>query len=137
MTSPFGERELATMCEVFQSTVAKYRDKPALRTGGGGLQLTWGEYDARMRRVAAGLASLGVDRGDTVALMMINRPEFHVCDAAVMHLGGTPFSIYNTLPAEQIHHLFSNAQNRVVLCQAQFAPRIQEAAAGTDVEQVI
>ena len=52
--------------------------------------------------------------------MLSNRPEFHLLDTAVLHTGATPFSIYNTLAPEQIAHLFSNAGNRVVVCEQQF-----------------
>ena len=37
--------------------------------------------------------------------MLCNRPEFHLCDLAVMMLGATPFSIYNTYTPEQIRYL--------------------------------
>jgi long-subunit acyl-CoA synthetase (AMP-forming) len=37
-----------------------------------------------------------VDRGDTVALTLANRPEFHIADLAAMSLGATPFSVYLT-----------------------------------------
>ena len=41
--------------------------------------------------------------------MLTNRPEFHLVDTAALHLGATPFSVYNTSAAEQIAHLFANA----------------------------
>ena len=59
--------------------------------------LTWAEYTERVERIAAGLQALGVERGDTVALMLLNRPEFHRVDAAAPHAGAIPFSVYNTL----------------------------------------
>jgi len=126
---------VATLCEAFQRAAAVNPDGVALRTPGGAVEVTWREYGERVRRIAAGLAGLGVQRGDTVALMMTNRPEFNVCDTAVMHLGATPFSVYNTLAAEQIGHLFSNAENRVVICEAAFADRV--AAAGGKVEHIV
>ena len=46
---------------------------------------TWREYAGRVREIAAGLAGLGLRRGDTVALMMTNRPEFHLVDTAAGH----------------------------------------------------
>jgi long-subunit acyl-CoA synthetase (AMP-forming) len=60
------------------------------------VSITWREYAERVRRVAAGLAALGVGRGDAVGIMLTNRPEFHIIDAAALHLGATPFSVYNT-----------------------------------------
>ena len=57
---------------------------------------TWREYAGRVQEIAAGLAALDVGHGDTVALMMTNRPEFHLVDTAALHLGAAPFSIYTT-----------------------------------------
>src|SRR5580704_4475746 len=127
----------ATMCEAFQATVARYPHEPALRTVGEAMTITWGDYASRVRQIAAGLAGLGVGRGDTVALMMTNRPEFHQADTAAFHLGAIPFSVYNTFAAEQIAQVLANAGNRVVVCEEQFAPRLLEVTADTAVEHVV
>src|SRR5687767_15830450 len=74
-----------SVCELFQRTAAGHADRVALRTPGGQVTITWAEYNRRVRDIAAGLAALGVRRGDTVGLMLTNRPEFHLCDAAAMH----------------------------------------------------
>jgi long-subunit acyl-CoA synthetase (AMP-forming) len=116
-----------TLCESFQATAAVEPDAVALRTSDGSLELTWREYAADVRAVAAGLAALGVRRGDTVGLMLGNRPEFHVCDTAVFHLGATPFSIYNTAAPDQIGYLFTNAGNRVVIAESQYFDKLQVA----------
>ncbi len=63
-------------------------------------------------------------RGDTVALMLLNRPEFHFADAAVMHLGATPFSIYNTYTEEQITHLVRDSASRIVITEQSHADKI-------------
>ena len=99
----------ATLCEAFQITAAERPDEVALRTPGDGVSVTWAEYAQRVPRIAAGLASLGVERGDTVALMLTNRPEFNIADAGAMHLGATAFSVYNTSTPEQVEFLFGNA----------------------------
>src|SRR5262245_53429348 len=98
-----------TLCEAFQDTAARLADEVALRTPGDAVSITWRGYASRVRQIAAGLAGLDVEPGDTVALMMVNRPEFHLCDTAALHLGATPFSVYNTSSAEQIAYLFGNA----------------------------
>ena len=126
----------ATMCAAFQATAADHPDLVAIRTPGGATEITWAEYAARVRSVAAGLAALGVERGDTVGIMLLNRPEFNIVDAAAMHLGATPFSIYNTSSPEQVAYLFGNAGNRVVVTEEQFLPTI-EAAGVEAVEQLI
>ena len=117
----------ATLCEAFQLTAAERSDEVALRTIGDGLSITFGEYAERVRRLAGGLHALGVRRGETVACMLTNRPEFHLLDTAAMHLGATPFSIYNTSSAEQIAYPLSDAGNRVMIAEAAFLDRVRPA----------
>jgi long-chain acyl-CoA synthetase len=130
-----GNLDVSSLCEAFQRSAAMNPDGVALRTPGGAVEITWREYGERVGRVAAGLAALGVQRGHTVAMMMSNRPEFNICDTAAMHLGATPFSVYNTLAPEQIAYLFSNAENRVVICESVFVDRV--VAAGGKVEHIV
>jgi long-subunit acyl-CoA synthetase (AMP-forming) len=120
--------ELTSLCELFQRVAEAHADRPALRTPGGAVEITWGEYADRVRTIAAGLADLGVGRGDTVGFMLTNRPEFNLCDTAAMHLGATPFSVYNTSAPEQISYILDNAGARVVVTELAFLDRLQEAA---------
>ncbi|MFN2562153.1 MAG: long-chain fatty acid--CoA ligase [Jatrophihabitans sp.] len=128
-----------TLTAAFQRTAERYPHNLALSTSDGSVRITWRQYAARVEKLAAGFAGLGVRRGDTVGIMLTNRPDFHLVDTAALHAGATPFSIYNTLAPEQIAHLFSNAGNRVVVCEEQFLGQLQAAAAAaeTAVEHVI
>ena len=119
--------EAATLCEAFQRSASEMADEVALRTLGDATSITWREYAQRVRDLAAGLAGLGVERGDTVALMLTNRPEFHLVDVAAMHLGAVAFSVYNTSSPEQIEYLLGDAGNRVLVTEAAFLDRIQAA----------
>src|SRR4051794_19676307 len=121
--------DVRSLCEAFQATAARDPGRVALRTPGGATELTWADYAGHVERIAAGLAALGVEPGDTVALMLLNRPEFHLVDTAAMHLGAIPFSVYNTSPPEQIAHLFANAGNRVVACERMFLDVVRAAGA--------
>src|ERR1700761_3296519 len=114
MTTP--ERP-ATLCEAFQRTASIDPDAVALRTPGDTQTLTWRELADQVRKVAAGLAGLGVRRGDTVSLMMANRIEFYPLEIGAQHVGATSFSVYNTLPAEQVTYLFGNAGTKVAICE--------------------
>ena len=127
-----------TLAEAFRITAAAHPDRVALRTKGGAVSLTWAQYAARVRRIAAGLAKLGVGRGDTFGAMLVNRPEFHLVDTAAMHLGATCFSIYATSSPEQIAYLLGDAGNRVVVTEEAFAERLAAGAAqGGRVEHVL
>jgi long-subunit acyl-CoA synthetase (AMP-forming) len=127
----------SSLCELFQATVSEREHEPALRTAGAEQQLTWGEYARRIETIAGGLARLGVEHGEPVALMLLNRHEFALVDCAAMHLGATPFSIYNTFPEEVIAHLLENAGCRVVVCEGELLPHVLRAAEGTRVEHVV
>ena len=107
----------ATLCEAFVRTAGERPGELALRTPRDGVTVTWGEYAERVERIAAGLLSLGVERGDTVALMLLNRPEFHLVDTAVLHAGAIPFSVYNTSSLEQLREVFENADPVVAVTE--------------------
>ena len=125
----------ATMCEAFQRTASIDPDAVALRTPGDAQTMTWREYAAQVRKVAAGLAGLGVRRGDTVSLMMGNRIEFYPLEVGAQHVGATSFSVYNTLPAEQLTYLFGNAGTKVAICEEQYVDRIR--ASGAAIEHIV
>jgi long-chain acyl-CoA synthetase len=124
-----------TVCEAFQATAQIDPDAVALRTAGDAVSLTWREYADKVRAVAAGLHAIGVRHGDTVGIMLTNRPEFAWVDAGAMHLGATPFSIYNTSSPEQIAYLFGNADNKVVVTESALLPAV--VASGAALEHVV
>ncbi|HEX8122985.1 MAG TPA: AMP-binding protein [Solirubrobacteraceae bacterium] len=119
--------QATTLCEAFQITASERPDQVAVRSVGGAGEMTFAALAARVARIAAGLASLGVQRGDTVALMLLNRPEFAACDLGALHAGAVPFSVYNTSAPEQIAYLFANAGNDVVICERMFVDAIRGA----------
>ena len=116
----------ATIAEAFRITAEQHPDRVAVRTKDDEISLTWSELRERVDALAGGLAELGVRRGDKVALMLLNRPEFHVADLAVMTLGATPYSIYATYTREQIEYLVEDSGSRVALIEAAFADRFPE-----------
>ncbi|WP_162786714.1 AMP-binding protein, partial [Janibacter anophelis] len=114
-----------TLCAVFQEqTLTVDPDAVALRTAGDAVTVTWREYGEHVRAVAAGLAALGYEHGDTIGIMLTNRPEFAWVDAGAMHLGMTAFSIYNTSSPDQVEYLFGNAGNRIAVTETALLPAI-------------
>jgi long-subunit acyl-CoA synthetase (AMP-forming) len=124
-----------TVPAAFQQTITLRPDAVALRTVGGTQQITWREYGDRVRVIAAGLSALGLGRGDTLGVMLTNRPEFNLVDTAALHVGATPFSVYNTCSPEQVAHAFTNAQNKIVVTEQQFLGTVR--AAGVALDHVV
>jgi long-chain acyl-CoA synthetase len=133
--SKTASEQPTTLCAAFQRNAATDPDAVALRTPGDDQTMTWRQYAADVRRVAAGLAGLGVRHGDTVSLMMANRIEFYPLEVGAQHLGATSFSVYNTLPAEQLTYVFANAGTKVVMCEEQYVDRIR--ASGAELAHII
>ncbi|HEV7730545.1 MAG TPA: AMP-binding protein, partial [Candidatus Binatia bacterium] len=113
-----------TIIEAFRTTVASAPERVAVRTIDDSVSLTWGALATRVDALAGGLVDLGVQRGHTVAIMLSNRPEFHLADLAVMTIGATPFSIYQTLSPEQIEYVVGDAGARVVIVEPAFLKAI-------------
>src|SRR3954462_1648385 len=118
--------EESTMCGAFQVTAAERPDQVAIRTKGDDLTITWGDYADRVKKLAAGLAALGLERGQTIGLMLNNRPEFHLVDTAAMHLGATPYSVYNTYTAEQIEYLVTDAANSIIVTEGAYLDTVMK-----------
>jgi long-subunit acyl-CoA synthetase (AMP-forming) len=112
-----------TVAEAFRLTVEDHPDRLAVR--GEDLELTWAQLRDRSDAFAGTLAKLGVKRGENVALMISNRPEFFIADLAVMSLGATPFSIYLTSAPDQVAYVIQDAAAKVAIVEAPFAPLVQ------------
>ena len=116
--------DAATLAEALRRTAASHPDMVAVRTPDDSVTLTWSELLERVDALAGGLAKLGVQRGQCVAIMLSNRPEFHIADLATVTLGATPFSIYVTYPANEIEFLITDSGARVVIVEQAFLPVI-------------
>jgi long-chain acyl-CoA synthetase len=117
--------DAATVAEAFQLTAAANPDRRALRLKEDAFAMTWREYADKVASVAAGLVALGLEPGGTLAIMLTNRPEFHFFDAAALHLGATPFSIYNTHAPEQIQYQVRDAEARILVTEKAFLDRVK------------
>ncbi|HEX5771841.1 MAG TPA: AMP-binding protein, partial [Nocardioidaceae bacterium] len=81
--------------------------------------ITWQEYADRVRDFAHGLASLGVSRGDIVAVLGDNRPEWLIAELAAQSIGAAVVGIYPTSLDEEIVHIITVSDARVVVAEDQ------------------
>ncbi|MET8145918.1 AMP-dependent synthetase/ligase [Sphaerisporangium sp. NPDC005288] len=100
------EQEIAghTICEQLKVTAERFPDAPAYsdRSGDGWTTLTYSQARRQVLAIAAGLAELGLGRGEAVALMMVNRTEHVLADLGAVHAGGVACSIYATFAPDQV-----------------------------------
>ena len=137
-TAPQRGVDAATIAEAFRITSAQRADDVAVRTKDDEVSWTWGELRERVDALAGGLHELGLGKGDTIALMLGNRPEFHLADLAAMMVGATPFSIYMTYAPNQIEYVVSDAGARILITEQQYLANVLEARKTLpDLEHVI
>ncbi|MEV0595191.1 AMP-dependent synthetase/ligase [Nonomuraea cavernae] len=100
------EREIAgrTVCEQLRQVAERHPDAPAYSdpVEGGWSTLTYSEARRRVLEIAAGFIALGLEPGDSVALMMVNRSEHVLADLGTVHAGGVGCTVYSTFAADQI-----------------------------------
>jgi long-subunit acyl-CoA synthetase (AMP-forming) len=124
---PGGQLAGGNAIDAFEATVERLPDDVAIRTLDDSYTITWSALRDRVRAIAGGLSKLGVSKGDTVAILLNNRPEFIPADLAAVALGGVPFSIYQTASVEQIEYQISDSGAKVAIVETAFIDRLNEA----------
>jgi long-chain acyl-CoA synthetase len=89
-----------TVYQVLEETARIHGDAPALRqpVGDGYLTYSWNEYRRAVEEIACGLRSLGIVKGDTVALDSETRLEFYLADLGIMANGSIAAAMYPSYP---------------------------------------
>ncbi len=114
---PLPDVPFPTVPALIASRAAIDPDRAAVRSrsaSGKWQDLAWGALDGRRRRVAAGLAALGVRSGEVVAIVAPNSPEMLIAELAAQTLGATVAPIFAGYAPEILHHCLSDCGARVV-----------------------
>src|ERR1700674_3079191 len=100
-----------TLNKLFFDAISSYNRPDALQVKSGGAYkpISHNEVALRVRRAARGLQALGIKRGDRVAILSENRPEWAIADFASLTAGLTDVPIYPTLPADQIAYMLKDS----------------------------
>ncbi|MEX2152282.1 MAG: long-chain fatty acid--CoA ligase [Gemmatimonadaceae bacterium] len=99
------------MNKLFFDAVERFNKPDALQVKSGGAYkpISSRELADRVREVALGLQAIGVKRGDRVAILSENRPEWAIVDYTCLMAGLTDVPIYPTLPAQQIPYILNDS----------------------------
>jgi long-chain acyl-CoA synthetase len=115
-----GTTEAATLPRLFAGWVEKYADEPALsrRESGAFTSITYRELDRRASVLALALArGLGVRRGELVALVCDNRPEWLVCSLAIHFAGAVDVPRASETPRDILEAILRHAEPAVVIVE--------------------
>jgi long-chain acyl-CoA synthetase len=105
--------------DLFFHQVDRLGDRVALRRKDYGIwnRISWTEYGKKVREVAAGLLSLGLEPGDRVAILGDNRPEWLICHLGAMTAGGATCGVYPTSAAEQVAYVVGHSEANVLFVE--------------------
>ncbi len=78
---------------------------------------TWKSYFENVKNLAAGLQSLGVKKGDRVALLSVSRSEWALSDIAILSLGAVTVPIYPSNTSEDVQYVLTDSEAKVVIVE--------------------
>ena len=128
------------MCDWLRLQAAAQPDAPALHQPVGGRSNrsyqvhSWREYAAAMDEIAAGFHSIGVRKGDVVALDSESRAELYLCDLGAMACGAVSAALYPTTPPKEKREQLERCHARALICESEISfARLAGAAVRTRV----
>jgi long-chain acyl-CoA synthetase len=104
---------------MWQAAVRGARTYPAflVQEGPAWRELSWKEAGATVEEIAAGFVSLGIEKGDRVAIVGRTRVEWTLCDYALASIGVVSVPIYPTCSAIEAAYILGNSGARAVVCE--------------------
>ena len=129
--SPDGAGAPGTVPQVLAARAVDRSAYPAVSWLDGSGQtatLTWSQYRERVLDAATGYLRLGLEAGETVAILAGNRVEHLVADLAASHCAAASFSLYPTFSAEQMEHVVADAEPRIIVVEEALKGKIEQIA---------
>ena len=111
--------EIDTLPKALIAMTLKQPDRIALRMKDFGIwhDITWTQYLERVKQVTMGLHALGVRRGDHVAIIGENKPEWLYSALGAMSTGATFVGVYTTNPAAECEYVVGHSESVVYICE--------------------
>jgi len=116
-------KENKTIPGLFQFLTEEYKnDKKFLFTKVKGIYegITYNEFKIETEKFALGLAAIGIKRGDKIAIMAENRPEWVYSDMAILGIGGADVPLYPSLTAESVQFILNNSEAKGIIISNKF-----------------
>ncbi|MGQ0647929.1 MAG: AMP-dependent synthetase/ligase [Gemmatimonadaceae bacterium] len=108
---PLPQADVSTLPQLLRQNAARFSRQIAIRHKDLGLwhEYTWSDYAERAARAGLGLAALGVQPGDRVAILGENRPEWLWSDIGAQGVGAIVVGVYSTSPAAEVEYILDHS----------------------------
>jgi long-chain acyl-CoA synthetase len=106
---------------LFFAQAQRLADRVAMRQKEFGIwrRISWNDYARNVRWVAHALLALGLERGDRVAIIGENRPEWLYADVGAQAAGGVVVGIYATSSPEQVQYIMAHSESRFIIVEGE------------------
>jgi len=124
-----------SLVALIEESFRKYRDLPAYRFMG--KTFTFGQVDDLSRAFAAYLQSLGLERGDRVAVMMPNVPQYPVAVAGILRAGYVVVNVNPLYTPRELEHQLKDSGAKAIVIVENFAHVLQQVIAQVPTKKVV
>ena len=121
--------------DYFDECINKYRHRPGFVSIG--TEMLNDLFDRRVKAFAGYLQSLGVKKGDRVAIMLPNTLQYPVTLFAVLRLGAIVVNVNPLYTARELNHTLHDSGAEVIIVMETFAKTLQEAKQGTKLKHIV
>lgn len=125
-----------TIVAALERNALKFPDRPAVVYPAGNLTLTWAELYQKSAALARYLQSQGISHGESVALLIPNRPSFAVALFALFQLGARAVPVNVRLTPNEINYILANSDAVALLCDRDLIETGHQAAQGLNLRLV-
>jgi long-chain acyl-CoA synthetase len=125
----------SSLVDMYAEAFRKYHSRPAFSYMG--KSITYGQLDQLTRQLAAYFASIGLEAGDRIALMMPNMMQYPIALFGALRAG---LVVVNTNPLytpREMHHQFKDSGAKAIIIAENFAQNLQKIIGETDIQHVI
>lgn len=116
--------DVVSLGRLLEETTKKYKKRQAILFEG--REFSYRELDENANKVANGLQKLGIGKGDRVAMMLPNTPDFLYCFFGIQKLAAVAVPFNTMYKGREIAHILNDCQARVIITLSNFANLINE-----------
>ena len=124
-----------SLVALLEESFKKYRDLPAYRFMG--KVITFGQVDDLSRAFAAYLQGQGLAKGDRIAIMMPNVPQYPVAVAAILRAGYVVVNVNPLYTPRELEHQLKDSGAKAIVMVENFATTLQQVLAAVPTKKVI
>ncbi|WP_026375253.1 long-chain-fatty-acid--CoA ligase FadD [Aestuariibacter salexigens] len=135
VAADINPEQYSSIVDIFEQSVSKYKDGTAFINMGH--SISFNELDALSKQFAAYLQNSGLQRGDSVAVMMPNLLQYPVALFGILRAGMVVVNVNPLYTARELKHQLNDANVKTIVIVENFACTLQEVLAETTVENVL